>query len=48
MLIVEQNLRQLLEVVDRAYLLEVGRIRLSGSSAELKDDPTIRQAYMGL
>jgi branched-chain amino acid transport system ATP-binding protein len=47
-LIVEQNLRQVLEVVDRAYLLEVGRIRLSGSSAELKDDPTIRQAYMGL
>jgi branched-chain amino acid transport system ATP-binding protein len=47
-LIVEQNLRQVLEVVDRAHLLEVGRIRLSGSSAELKDDPTIRQAYMGL
>jgi branched-chain amino acid transport system ATP-binding protein len=47
-LIVEQNLRQVLDVVDRAYLLEVGRIRLSGSSAELKDDPTIRQAYMGL
>jgi branched-chain amino acid transport system ATP-binding protein len=47
-LIVEQNLRQVLDVVDRAYLLEVGRIRLSGTSAELKDDPTIRQAYMGL
>jgi branched-chain amino acid transport system ATP-binding protein len=47
-LIVEQNLRQVLDVVDRAYLLEVGRIRLSGSSAELKHDPAIRQAYMGL
>ncbi len=47
-LIVEQNLQQVLDVVDRAYLLEVGRIRLSGSSAELKNDPAIRQAYMGL
>ncbi|MBV8963493.1 MAG: ABC transporter ATP-binding protein [Hyphomicrobiales bacterium] len=47
-LIVEQNLQQVLEVVDRAYLLEVGRIRLSGSAAELKTNPMIQQAYMGL
>jgi branched-chain amino acid transport system ATP-binding protein len=47
-LIVEQNIREVLEVVDRAYLLEVGRIRLSGSSIELKHNEFIRQAYMGL
>jgi branched-chain amino acid transport system ATP-binding protein len=47
-LIVEQNVQQVLEVVDRAYLLEVGSIKLSGLSAELKDNPTIRKAYMGL
>jgi branched-chain amino acid transport system ATP-binding protein len=47
-LIVEQNVRQVLEVVDRAYLLEVGRIRLAGSAAELREHELIRRAYMGL
>jgi branched-chain amino acid transport system ATP-binding protein len=47
-LIVEQNVRQVLDVVDRAYLLEVGSIRLAGSSAHLKDHEIIRKAYMGL
>ncbi|MBV9566716.1 MAG: ABC transporter ATP-binding protein [Hyphomicrobiales bacterium] len=47
-LIVEQNLQQVLEVVDRAYLLEVGRIRLTGTATELKSNPMIRQSYMGL
>jgi branched-chain amino acid transport system ATP-binding protein len=47
-LIVEQNVRQVLEVVDRAYLLEVGRIRLAGRAAELRDHELIRRAYMGL
>jgi branched-chain amino acid transport system ATP-binding protein len=47
-LIVEQNVQQVLEVVDRAYLLEVGAIKLAGSSAELKDNSFIRQSYMGL
>ena len=47
-LIVEQNVAQVLEVVDRAYLLEVGAIRLAGSSAELKHNDLIRRAYMGL
>src|SRR6201987_1331897 len=47
-LIVEQNVQQVLEVVDRAYLLEVGRIHLSGTSAELQDNDTIRRPYMGL
>src|SRR2546429_739189 len=47
-LIVEQNIQQVLEVVDRAYLLEVGAIRLAGSSSELKNNEFIRKAYMGL
>jgi len=47
-LIVEQNVQQVLDVVDRAYLLEVGSIRLNGTAAELKDNPIIRKAYMGL
>jgi branched-chain amino acid transport system ATP-binding protein len=47
-LIVEQNVQQVLEVVDRAYLLEVGRIRLSGSAAELRDNDFIRRSYLGL
>ena len=47
-LIVEQNIQQVLEVVDRAYLLEVGAIRLAGRSSELKNNEFIRKAYMGL
>ena len=47
-LIVEQNVQQILNVVDRAYLLEVGSIKLSGTSAELKHNALIRKAYMGL
>jgi len=47
-LIVEQNVQQVLEVVDRAYLLEVGAIRLAGSADELKQNSLIREAYMGL
>ena len=47
-LIVEQNIRQVLKVVDRAYLLETGRIRASGSSAELLASDEIRKAYLGI
>ena len=47
-LIVEQNVQQVLEVVDRAYLLEVGSIKLAGTSAELKGNDFIRKSYMGL
>jgi branched-chain amino acid transport system ATP-binding protein len=47
-LIVEQNIRQVLKVVDRAYLLETGRIKTSGTSAELLGSEEIRKAYLGL
>ena len=47
-LIVEQNVQQVLDVVDRAYLLEVGAIKLSGTAAELKGNSYIRESYLGL
>jgi branched-chain amino acid transport system ATP-binding protein len=47
-LIVEQNIRQVLKVVSRAYLLEAGRIHLSGSAAELLGSREIQKAYLGL
>ncbi len=47
-LIVEQNVQQVLRVVDRAYLLEAGHIRASGTSAEMLATDTIKQAYLGV
>jgi branched-chain amino acid transport system ATP-binding protein len=47
-LIVEQNVRQVLQVVDRAYLLETGRIKASGDAASLLGDAEIRKAYLGI
>jgi branched-chain amino acid transport system ATP-binding protein len=47
-LIVEQNVQQVLKVVDRAYLLEAGSIRASGSAAELLQSDSIREAYLGV
>src|SRR5499425_2721073 len=47
-LIVEQNVQQVLEVVDRAYLLEVGAIKLKGTADELRHNDFIRKSYMGL
>jgi branched-chain amino acid transport system ATP-binding protein len=47
-LIVEQNVQQVLRIVDRAYLLEAGTIRSSGTSAEMKSTDTIKQAYLGV
>ena len=48
MLIVEQNIRQVLKVVDRAYLLETGRIKSSGSAAELLAERRVSKAYLGI
>ena len=47
-LIVEQNVQQVLRVVDRAYVLEAGSIRMSGSAEELGASDEIRRLYMGL
>ena len=47
-LIVEQNVRQVLKLVDRAYLLEVGRIAMEGRTADLAGQDFVRKAYVGL
>jgi len=47
-LIVEQNVRQVLRVVDRAYLLEAGTLRASGSADTLLQSEQIREAYLGV
>jgi branched-chain amino acid transport system ATP-binding protein len=47
-LIVEQNVRQVLKFADRGYLLEAGRIVMSGSAQEMLATDEIQKAYMGL
>jgi len=47
-LIVEQNIRQVLKVASRGYLLETGRIRAAGTAAELLDTDEIKKAYLGI
>jgi branched-chain amino acid transport system ATP-binding protein len=46
-LLVEQNVRQALKVADHGYVMEGGRIVLEGPAAELRDDPRVRDAYLG-
>jgi branched-chain amino acid transport system ATP-binding protein len=47
-LIVEQNARRALEVADRAYIMESGRIVLEGPAAELASNPDVQEFYLGL
>jgi branched-chain amino acid transport system ATP-binding protein len=47
-LVVEQNVRQVLKLVDRAYLLEVGRIKMEGRADALSEQDFVRKAYVGL
>ena len=47
-LLIEQNVRQSLEIADRAYVLENGRIALEGNSDELLQEELVRKAYLGL
>jgi branched-chain amino acid transport system ATP-binding protein len=47
-LVVEQNVRQVLKIVDRAYLLEAGRIKMEGRADELSEQDFVRKAYVGL
>ena len=46
-LLVEQNAQMALSVADRAYVLETGRITLSGTGAELARSPEVKKAYLG-
>jgi len=46
--LIEQNVQQTLEIADRAYVLENGRITLEGESKKLIEEELIRKAYLGL
>jgi branched-chain amino acid transport system ATP-binding protein len=47
-LIVEQRLTECLEIADRAYVLQSGRVMFNGTAAEVRDNAALRQAYLGL
>ena len=47
-LLVEQNVAASLKLANRAYVLENGRIVMSGTGAELLEDDRVRQAYLGV
>jgi branched-chain amino acid transport system ATP-binding protein len=47
-LLVEQNLQKALAVAERGVIIETGRVRLAGTSAELAGNPEIRAAYLGM
>jgi branched-chain amino acid transport system ATP-binding protein len=47
-LIVEQRITECLEIADRAYILQTGRIAMEGSAAEIWANPDVRRAYLGL
>jgi branched-chain amino acid transport system ATP-binding protein len=47
LLLVEQNAHMALEVADRAYVMETGRVKLSGSAAELAANAEVERAYLG-
>lgn len=47
-LLVEQNVLAALSIADRGYVIETGRIVLSGSGAELRDNARVREAYLGV
>jgi len=46
-LLIEQNATAALEVADRAYVLESGKVKMSGSAAELRSDDKVTKAYLG-
>jgi branched-chain amino acid transport system ATP-binding protein len=47
-LLVEQNVHQALDVADRAYVVETGRITLDGAADVLRHDPKVEQSYLGV
>jgi len=47
-LIAEQDVRRALGAADTAYVVENGKIAMSGAAADLVNDPRVRQAYLGL
>jgi branched-chain amino acid transport system ATP-binding protein len=47
-LLVEQNVHHALDIADRAYVLETGRITLDGPAGQLRKDPKVEQSYLGV
>ena len=47
-LIVEQRMSECLEIADRAYILQTGRVLMQGSAAEISANPDVRKAYLGM
>src|SRR4051812_534606 len=47
MLLVEQNAAMALDLADRAYLIETGRVVLSGTASDVKNDESVRRSYLG-
>ena len=47
-LIVEQRMAECLDIADRAYILQTGRVLMQGAAADIKTDPDVRKAYLGL
>jgi branched-chain amino acid transport system ATP-binding protein len=47
-LIVEQRMAECLEIADRAYILQTGRVLMQGPAAEIRGNPDVRKAYLGL
>ena len=47
-LLVEQNAKMALSISDRAYVLETGRISMSGAASDLLNDEKVKKAYLGL
>ena len=47
-LLVEQNLAAALEIATRGYVIETGQVKLQGATQELRENPKIRSAYLGL
>src|SRR5256712_989352 len=48
LILVEQDVLVALDAANRAYVLENGRVALSGKAADVKEDPVVRRAYLGL
>ena len=46
-LLAEQNVAKALRYCDRAYVIEVGRVAISGPAAELRDAEAVKKAYLG-
>jgi branched-chain amino acid transport system ATP-binding protein len=47
-LLVEQRLSESLEISDRAYVLQTGKVVMSGPAADIKSNPEVRRIYLGM